>query len=85
MASKIFITGSSDGLGARAANALIARGHSVFVHGRNASRTNDAEKNCPGAAGAFTADLSSTEDVKALAKELNGKGPWDVYVLILCL
>jgi len=78
MASKIFITGSSDGLGARAANALIARGHSVFVHGRNASRTNDAEKNCPGAAGAFTADLSSTEDVKQLAKELNGKGPWDV-------
>lgn len=90
MASKIFITGSSDGLGARAANALIARGHSVFVHGRNASRANDAEKNCPGAAGAFTADLSSSEDVKALAKALNVKGSWDVYVvhlqsLCLCL
>lgn len=75
--ARIFITGSSDGLGARAANALISRGHQVYVHGRNAQRTSDAQKHCPGAEGAFSADLSDVEATKGLAKELNEKGPWD--------
>jgi len=75
--ARIFITGSSDGLGARAANALISRGHQVYVHGRNAQRTADAQKHCPGAEGAFSADLSDVEATRGLARELEEKGPWD--------
>lgn len=78
--ARIFITGSSDGLGARAANALISRGHKVTVHGRNAQRASDAQKACPGAEDAIIADLSSTEATKSLAKELNDKGPWDAII-----
>jgi len=78
--ARIFITGSSDGLGALAANALISRGHKVYVHGRNSQRASDAQKACPGAEGALVADLSSTEATKALAKELNDKGPWDAII-----
>jgi len=78
--ARIFITGSSDGLGSRAANALVQRGHKVTVHGRNTQRASDAQKACPGAEGALTADLSSTEATKTLAKELNAKGPWDAII-----
>lgn len=75
--ARILITGSSDGLGARAANALISRGHSVYVHGRNAQRTQDAERACPGAKGAFSADLSKVEETRKMAEEVNGIGDWD--------
>jgi len=78
--ARIFITGSSDGLGSRAANALVQRGHKVTVHGRNAQRATDAQKACPGAEGVLTADLSSTEATKKLARELNDKGPWDAII-----
>lgn len=78
--ARIFITGSSDGLGSRAANALVKRGHQVYLHGRNAQRASDAQQACPGAEGALIADLSSTEATKNLAKELNDKGPWDAII-----
>src|SRR4051794_26918625 len=78
--AKIFITGSSDGLGSLAARALVQRGHKVTLHGRNAQRATDAEKACPGSEGALVADLSSTEATKQLAQELNDKGPWDCII-----
>jgi NAD(P)-dependent dehydrogenase (short-subunit alcohol dehydrogenase family) len=36
--ARIFITGSADGLGQLAAEALIAQGHRVVVHARNEKR-----------------------------------------------
>ena len=77
---KIFITGSSDGLGSRVGKALVNKGHRVTLHGRNAQRAADAEKACPGADGVLICDLSSTEAAKNLAKELNEKGPWDCII-----
>jgi NAD(P)-dependent dehydrogenase (short-subunit alcohol dehydrogenase family) len=74
---RIFITGSSDGLGSLAAKALVQRGHNVTLHARNAKRAEDAKKACPGADGVLIADLSSTEATKGLAKDLNEQGPWD--------
>jgi NAD(P)-dependent dehydrogenase (short-subunit alcohol dehydrogenase family) len=40
--SRVFITGSSDGLGLLAAELLIERRHSVVLHGRNPNRSGDA-------------------------------------------
>jgi short-subunit dehydrogenase len=36
--ARIFITGSSDGLGQMAANLLITQGHHVVLHARNEER-----------------------------------------------
>jgi len=39
--SRVFITGSTDGLGLLAAKELIAQGHEVVLHARNESRKED--------------------------------------------
>ena len=37
--ARVFLTGSSDGLGLMAARVLIEQGHEVAVHGRNEGRS----------------------------------------------
>lgn len=74
---RIFITGSSDGLGLRAAKQLIARGHTVYLHARNAQRASDARKACPGAADVLLGDLTSVAETKTLASEVAKLGPLD--------
>ncbi|KAH8589453.1 short chain dehydrogenase [Bisporella sp. PMI_857] len=78
--SKIFITGSADGLGLLAAQALTKRGHNIYLHARNASRAKDAQSACPEAKDVFIAELSSASEVKRLAEQLNENGPWDAIV-----
>lgn len=78
--ARIFVTGSSDGLGARAANALSKRGHTVYIHARNPQRAQDAKKLCPGAEDCLVADLSSLEETKGLATQLNKLGPFDAII-----
>ncbi|KAI2463338.1 NAD(P)-binding protein [Annulohypoxylon bovei var. microspora] len=78
--ARIFITGSSDGLGLRSAQALVKRGHDVYLHARNSQRAQDARAACPEAKDVFVADLSSTEETKSLAAQLNETGPWDAVV-----
>jgi NAD(P)-dependent dehydrogenase (short-subunit alcohol dehydrogenase family) len=74
---RIFITGSSDGLGLRAAKQLITKGHTVYLHARNAQRANDARNACPGAADVLIGDLTSIEETKALATSLSNLPPMD--------
>ena len=50
--ARIFITGSSDGLGLMAAKLLISEGHKVVLHARNAERGQQALNNIPDAEGA---------------------------------
>ena len=57
--ARVFITGSSDGLGLTAAKVLIEQGHEVVLHGRNDSRSQDALAAAPWARGAVTGDLFS--------------------------
>ncbi|KAI1454771.1 NAD(P)-binding protein [Annulohypoxylon moriforme] len=78
--ARIFITGSSDGLGLRSAQALAQRGHDVYLHARNSQRAQDAHTACPEAKDVFVADLTSTEETKSLATQLNQAGPWDAIV-----
>ncbi|KAL5466569.1 hypothetical protein PMIN06_000163 [Paraphaeosphaeria minitans] len=67
--ARIFITGSSDGLGSIVAQRLVARGHSVVLHARNPVRAEDATKACSGAETVLTGDLSSIEETKKLADD----------------
>src|SRR5690554_1630265 len=78
--AKIFITGSSDGLGALAAKALIARGHQVVLHARNEKRGRSAIEKVPGALTVVTADLASIEETKLLASKVNELGYFDSVI-----
>lgn len=78
--SKIFITGSADGLGQLAARELVASGHQVVLHARNEKRGEEAFRLVPGAEGVVTGDLSSIAETKDLAKKLNDLGAFDVVI-----
>ncbi|KUJ10421.1 putative daunorubicin C-13 ketoreductase [Mollisia scopiformis] len=78
--ARIFITGSSDGIGLVAAQTLIKKGHTVTLHARNAQRAQDAERACPGSAGVLIADLSSIAQTKSLAAEANKIGKFDTVI-----
>ncbi|KAK4197551.1 putative dehydrogenase [Triangularia verruculosa] len=77
---RFFITGSSDGLGARTASKLISQGHHVVLHARNAQRAEDARRACPGAETVLIADLSSIEETKQLAKQASELGPYEAVI-----
>ena len=49
--ARVFITGSSDGLGRIAAQLLIEQGHRVVLHARNERRGEEALAAVPGGAG----------------------------------
>jgi NAD(P)-dependent dehydrogenase (short-subunit alcohol dehydrogenase family) len=78
--AKIFITGSADGLGELSAKTLIAEGHIVVLHARNAERKRDAFKRNPEAESVLTGDLSSIEETKDLAFEANKLAPFDAVI-----
>ena len=69
--ARIFITGSADGLGQLAARRLVAEGHRVVVHGRNAQRAADAMAAVPGAEAAVAGDLASMAETRAVADQVN--------------
>jgi NAD(P)-dependent dehydrogenase (short-subunit alcohol dehydrogenase family) len=46
---RIFVTGSSDGLGQMAAQLLIEQGHQVVLHARSQQRGRQALASAPGA------------------------------------
>jgi NAD(P)-dependent dehydrogenase (short-subunit alcohol dehydrogenase family) len=78
--ARIFITGSADGLGQLAAQALIQVGHQVALHARNAERAKEALKKNPGAETVFTADLSNMNETKDLAVQVNEAGSFDAVI-----
>lgn len=78
--AKIFITGSSDGLGQLAAQRLVADGHIVVLHARNEQRAEYAMSQVPGAEKVLIADLSSMEETKRLAAEVNNLGDFDAVI-----
>lgn len=79
--ARIFITGSSDGIGQLAAKALADQGHRVTLHARNAERASQAKAAVPKAENVLIADLSSIQETKQLAADVNKAGPFDAVVL----
>lgn len=78
--TRIFITGSADGLGQLAAKELIEQGHQVVLHARNASRAEETSDKLPGGEHILTGDLSSIEETKQLASKANALGKFDAVI-----
>ena len=80
MTARVFITGSTDGIGLAAAKLLSENGHRVTLHARNNDRAKQAKDAVPQAEGVLVGDLSSIEGTKQLAALANKEGPWDTVV-----
>jgi len=78
--ARVFITGSSDGLGLMAARLLIEQGHDVVLHGRNDGRSRDALAAAAGARGRVTGDLSTIAGAKTVADQVNKLGRFDAVI-----
>jgi short-subunit dehydrogenase len=78
--ARIFITGSSAGLGQMAAELLIHEGHQVVLHARNAKRAQDVLKHIPDAEDVLTGDLASIEETKQLAADVNALGRFNAVI-----
>jgi len=78
--ARIFITGSSDGLGSMAAKLLTDQGHNVVLHARNADRARQALVKVPGAEKVLIGDLSSIEETKKLAGDVNAMGRFEAII-----
>jgi len=78
--ARVFITGSSDGLGQLAATQLVSEGHQVVLHARNEERARQARKKVPKAFDVLTADLASMEETKELALKANDLGVFDAII-----
>jgi NAD(P)-dependent dehydrogenase (short-subunit alcohol dehydrogenase family) len=71
---KIFITGSTTGLGLLAGQMLMEEGHEVVFHARNKNSTIDPKLNY------VFGDLTKMSDVKNLAREANKLGPFNAII-----
>ena len=78
--ARIFITGSSDGLGRMAAQRLVADGHEVVLHARDTGRGREAMDAVPGAAAVLTGDLASLTQTRRLAEAANALGTFDAVI-----
>jgi NAD(P)-dependent dehydrogenase (short-subunit alcohol dehydrogenase family) len=78
--SRIFITGSSDGLGQAAALTLMAEGHDVVLHARSQARASVLADLAPRAAGIAIGDLSSAAETRAIADQVNAIGRMDAVI-----
>lgn len=79
MPKTILITGSTDGIGMETAKALLAQGHRVLIHGRNAAKLDALQAELAATFGnaqvqAWAADLSELEEVCSLADRLLASG-----------
>src|SRR6202142_3777118 len=78
--ARVFITGSSDGLGKMAAQLVIERGHHVVLHARNERRAQEARAAVPGAEAVVVGDLSSISQTRSVAEQVNALGPFDAVI-----
>jgi NAD(P)-dependent dehydrogenase (short-subunit alcohol dehydrogenase family) len=77
---RIFITGSTDGLGRAAAGVLMGEGHDVVLHARSRERAAALSDLAADAAGVVIGDLSSAAQTRELAGQVNQIGRMDAVI-----
>lgn len=77
---RVFITGSTDGLGRGAAETLIRAGHQVVLHARSTERASALADLAPRSAGIAIGDLASADQTRSLADQVNKLGRLDAVI-----
>ena len=78
--ARIFITGSTDGLGRAAAQSLLEQGHQVVVHARSPERASAMSDLGLRAEGVVIGDLRSASETRSIAGQVNALGPMDAVI-----
>ena len=78
--ARVFITGSTDGLGRAAAHALIDEGHQVVLHARSRQRASAVAEFAPRSAGVVVGDLTSAVETRSVAEQVNAIGRMDAVI-----
>jgi len=79
--ARIFITGSTDGLGRAAARSLLNDGHQVVLHARSSERASKLADLASQAAGVVIGDLRSAVETRRIAEQVNAIGRRDAVIL----
>jgi NAD(P)-dependent dehydrogenase (short-subunit alcohol dehydrogenase family) len=78
--ARVFVTGSSTGLGLMAGQLLVEQGHRVVLHARNQARADDSRRPLPEAEAIVIGDLASVASAKRLAEAVNRLGRFDAVI-----
>ena len=78
--ARIFITGSTDGLGRAAARSLLNDGHEVVLHARSTERASTLADLASQAAGVVIGDLRSAAETLRIAEQINAIGRMDAVI-----
>jgi NAD(P)-dependent dehydrogenase (short-subunit alcohol dehydrogenase family) len=78
--SRVFISGSSTGLGLMVADRLASKSHSVVLHARNATRAGEARRKLPRAEAIVVGDIETIAGAKDLAAQVNALGRFDAVI-----
>ena len=78
--ARVFITGSSDGLGLMAGRLLADQGHRVVLHARNEARGADTRQAAPKAEAVVIGDLATIAAAQDVAAQVNALGRFDAVI-----
>lgn len=78
--ARVFITGSSDGLGLLAGRLLAEAGHRVTLHARDPARADAARRALPQAEAVVIGDVSAIAAMRAVAEQVNALGQFDAVI-----
>jgi NAD(P)-dependent dehydrogenase (short-subunit alcohol dehydrogenase family) len=78
--ARVFVTGSSTGLGLMAGELLVEQGHRVVLHARNQVRADETRRALPQAEAVVVGDLSSVAGARSVAEQANRLGRFDAVI-----
>ena len=78
--AKVFISGSSTGLGLMTGRLLVEPGHEVVIHGRTATRSREARRQLTKALDVVTGDLTTLRGMRDVAEQVNRLGRFDAMI-----
>jgi NAD(P)-dependent dehydrogenase (short-subunit alcohol dehydrogenase family) len=78
--ARIFITGSTDGLGRAAARFLLDQGHEVVLHARSTERASALSELVGEVGGIVIGDLRSAAETCNIAEQVNAIGRMDAVI-----
>jgi NAD(P)-dependent dehydrogenase (short-subunit alcohol dehydrogenase family) len=78
--ARIFITGSSEGLGLMAGQLLVEQGHRVVLHARSAARAADTRRALAQTEAVVLGDLATLAGARQVAEQANGLGAFDAVI-----
>jgi NAD(P)-dependent dehydrogenase (short-subunit alcohol dehydrogenase family) len=77
---RVFITGSSDGLGFLAGKLLLEQGHNVVLHARDTTKARTLRARLPACDAVVVGDVSTITAMKSVAEQVNALGRFDSII-----